>query len=82
MLGFADIVLRYAGVERYPVLQGVSGGVAAGEAVALVGPSGSGKTSLLFVLGGLLRPTSGTLDIAGVADFYAAPIFIRQEYGP
>ena len=73
MLGFADIVLRYAGVERYPVLQGVSGGVAAGEAVALVGPSGSGKTSLLFVLGGLLRPTSGTLDIAGVADFYAAP---------
>ena len=33
--------------------------------VAVVGPSGSGKTSLLMVLGGLERATSGTINVAG-----------------
>lgn len=36
-----------------------------GEFVALVGPSGSGKTTMLAMLAGLLRPTSGTIRIAG-----------------
>lgn len=37
-----------------------------GEFVALVGPSGSGKTTVLNMIGGLDRPTSGFVDIAGV----------------
>ncbi|MDP1731118.1 MAG: ATP-binding cassette domain-containing protein, partial [Devosia sp.] len=37
----------------------------AGEVAAIVGPSGSGKTSLLMVLGGLERATSGTVIVAG-----------------
>ncbi|MCI3150921.1 ABC transporter ATP-binding protein [Streptomyces sp. GB4-14] len=39
--------------------------VAPGDFVAVVGPSGSGKSSLLAVAGGLQRPTSGTVHIAG-----------------
>jgi putative ABC transport system ATP-binding protein len=52
------------------ILRGVSLSVPAGEAVAIVGPSGSGKTSLLMVLAGLERATSGRVVIAG-RDFSA-----------
>ena len=38
---------------------------APGEAMALVGPSGSGKTTLLNVIGGLLRPTAGSVLVDG-----------------
>ena len=40
--------------------------VDAGEIVLLLGPSGSGKTTLVSMLGGLLAPSSGTVQIAGV----------------
>src|SRR5579871_5255093 len=39
--------------------------VAVGESVAIIGPSGCGKSSLLYMLGGLERPTAGTLWLAG-----------------
>jgi putative ABC transport system ATP-binding protein len=47
------------------ILRDVSLEVAAAQVVAIVGPSGSGKTSLLMLLGGLERPTSGKVVIAG-----------------
>ena len=39
--------------------------IGTGEAVAIVGPSGCGKSSLLYLLGGLERPTTGTISLDG-----------------
>jgi len=53
------------GNERIDVLQGVTLDVRQGEFLALMGPSGSGKTTLLNLMGGLDKPTGGTIEIAG-----------------
>jgi len=53
------------GSERIDVLQGVDMDVPEGDFVAMMGPSGSGKTTLLNLIGGLDRPTRGTLEVAG-----------------
>jgi putative ABC transport system ATP-binding protein len=47
------------------ILRGVSLGIPAGQSAAIVGPSGSGKTSLLMVMAGLERVTSGDIFIRG-----------------
>src|SRR5579863_9102137 len=47
------------------ILRGIDLDIGAGEAVGVVGPSGSGKTSLLMVLAGLERATSGSVALAG-----------------
>ncbi|MXO74249.1 ATP-binding cassette domain-containing protein [Altererythrobacter aerius] len=52
------------------ILKGIDLDVGVGEVVALLGPSGSGKSSLMAVLTGLERASSGSLEIAG-ADFAA-----------
>ncbi|MGF7233538.1 MAG: ABC transporter ATP-binding protein [Frankia sp.] len=54
-----------AGYGRITVLRKVDLSVPAGSVVALVGANGAGKTTLMRVASGLLRPTSGTVRIAG-----------------
>jgi putative ABC transport system ATP-binding protein len=52
------------GIE-VPALRGVDLDVDAGEITMLVGPSGSGKTTLLSIMGCILKPSSGSVRIAG-----------------
>jgi putative ABC transport system ATP-binding protein len=47
-------------------LRGVDLTIGRGEIVSIIGPSGSGKSTLLGILGGLDKPTSGTIAIDGV----------------
>jgi lipoprotein-releasing system ATP-binding protein len=52
--------------SKLEILRGADCAVQAGELVALVGPSGAGKSTLLHIAGLLERPTSGSVEIAGV----------------
>lgn len=72
-------------------VDGVDLDVSAGEMVLIMGPSGSGKTTLLTMLGGLLRPTSGSIfidgaDITQLSDAHLTPVrrksvgFIFQSF--
>lgn len=51
--------------QRVPVLHGVDLTIPPHTTVALMGPSGSGKTTLLMMLGGLLKPSRGSVTIDG-----------------
>jgi putative ABC transport system ATP-binding protein len=53
------------GSERIDVLQDINLEIPQGDFLALMGPSGSGKTTLLNLIGGLDRPSSGTVEVAG-----------------
>lgn len=56
-----------AGVNQVLALSEISFDLGEGEIVGLSGPSGSGKSTLLNILGGLDRPTSGTVSVDGMA---------------
>jgi lipoprotein-releasing system ATP-binding protein len=55
------------------VLSEVSFSLAPGDAAAIMGPSGSGKSSLLYILGGLEPPSSGTVTLDGRNPFELDP---------
>ena len=59
-----DLTLR-SRAGPVEILRGVSLDVGKAESVAVVGPSGSGKTSLMMVMAGLERATSGAVEVAG-----------------
>ena len=68
-----DITVSHVGVklgDRH-VLKDVSLDVAAGSKTAIIGPTAAGKTQLLYLLAGLLEPTSGTVayDGRGIAEY-------------
>jgi NitT/TauT family transport system ATP-binding protein len=62
-----DINLTYAATNRtVDAIRSLSLSIEEGEFVSIVGPSGCGKSSLLKIVYGLIRPTSGRATIAGL----------------
>ena len=74
-----------SGDTEVRALDGVNLSVDSGEFVAIVGTSGSGKSTLLHMLGGLDRPTSGSVTVDGKDIFSlkdeALTIFRRRKIG-
>ena len=74
-----------SGETQVRALDGVNLSLESGEFVAIVGTSGSGKSTLLHMLGGLDRPTSGSVTVDGQKLFdlsdEALTIFRRRKIG-
>jgi ribose transport system ATP-binding protein len=62
LLSVNDVTKRYPGVTA---LDSVSLSIDAGEVLALIGENGAGKSTLMKILGGVVRPDSGTITING-----------------
>ena len=62
-----------AGYGRIEVLHGIDLAVARGTLVGLLGPNGAGKTTALAAVSGQVRPTAGTIRMAGVDVTGASP---------
>jgi len=65
-LDVREITKRFGdGDTSILAVRGVSLAVEPGEVVLIMGPSGSGKTTLLSMMGGLLKPTAGSIHLDG-----------------
>src|SRR3546814_6688613 len=66
----ADVQLRATRIRklfgRFAALDGIDIDIERGELLTLLGPSGSGKTTFLMILAGLIAPSSGRLEEAGI----------------
>jgi putative ABC transport system ATP-binding protein len=66
MIELARLELHLASASgEVNILRGLDLRVDAGETVGIVGPSGSGKSTMMMIIGGLERPTGGTVRVAG-----------------
>lgn len=72
------------GYDTRPVLKGITMTIPRGKIVAIMGGSGCGKTTILRLIGGQLRPRSGTIRVGGlsVPDLDADALYeLRRKYG-
>ncbi|EFL49631.1 ABC transporter related protein [Solidesulfovibrio fructosivorans JJ]] len=86
MIALSDVRLTLQSrAGRVNILRGVDLTAASGERLAVMGPSGAGKTSLLMLLAGLERATSGSVRVAGhdlsAMDEDALAAFRRENVG-
>ena len=66
------------GAEPVAAVDGLTFSVPVGHIFGLLGPNGAGKTTTLKILTTLIRPTSGTAEVAGV-DVVRDPLAVRQK---
>jgi putative ABC transport system ATP-binding protein len=86
LVEIADLKKSYPiGDVSFDALQGICLTIQPGEYLAIMGPSGSGKSTLLHLIGGLDRPTDGSVHVAGQAihtmDETALAKFRRRHIG-
>ena len=68
ILNVDNVEKTYGGIERgVAAVRGVSFDLEPGDFVALMGPSGCGKSTLLHLIGGMDKPTGGSVRLGGVA---------------
>jgi energy-coupling factor transport system ATP-binding protein len=73
-----DLVVSYRG---RPAIRGVSLTLGSGEVVAVMGRNGAGKSSLLNSFAGLVRPTSGRIEVGGINPATAKPEQMIRSVG-
>ena len=86
-----SVIIKTQGLKKYyngdsiKALDGIDLDIYKGEVIVIIGPSGSGKSTLLHMLGGLDRPTSGSVEVDGTDIFSlkdeALTIFRRRKIG-
>ena len=77
MIKVTKLVKRYG---EFTAVNSVSLEVPRGELFGFLGPNGAGKTTTLRMISGILRPTSGSVEIGGV-DLLADPIRAKSKLG-
>jgi cobalt/nickel transport system ATP-binding protein len=73
--------VHYRYPDGFEALRGVDLRIGAGEKVALVGPNGAGKSTLMLQLNGTLRPSHGSVRVAGLAIAKDTIRRVRAEVG-
>ncbi len=79
-LELKNVSFRYSEADEY-IIKDLSLTIEAGESVVFVGPSGCGKTTLLKIMMGLIKPTSGEVCVDGVDIWRLGLSNYRQHIG-
>jgi ABC-2 type transport system ATP-binding protein len=77
MIRLYDVAKRYG---RFEAVKGLDLHIRAGELFGLLGPNGAGKTTTMRMIAGILAPTSGRIEIAGV-DVIRRPVQAKATLG-
>ena len=77
MIRLADLTKRYG---KFTAVDNISLHVPRGELFGLLGPNGAGKTTTMRMIAGILRPSSGSISVAGV-DLLARPLAAKARLG-
>ena len=77
MIRLADLTKRYG---KFTAVDNISLHVPRGELFGLLGPNGAGKTTTMRMIAGILRPTSGSISVAGI-DLLDRPLAAKARLG-
>jgi ABC-2 type transport system ATP-binding protein len=77
VIRLADLTKRYG---KFTAVDNISLHVPRGELFGLLGPNGAGKTTTMRMIAGILRPTSGSISVAGI-DLLDRPLAAKARLG-